>query len=54
MQHRKCEPIDEGYLSSSPDFQLPIIMATKKKRTLIDMPNIISAKRIAFQKSVQL
>jgi len=47
MQHRKFVPIDEGYLSSSPGFQSPIIMA-KKKRSHIDVPNIILSKRTAF------
>ena len=48
MQHRKFMPIDEGYLSSSPGFRSPIIMGSKKKRSHIDVPNVILSKRTAF------
>lgn len=48
MQHRKYVPVDEGYLSASPIFWSPTIEATKKKRSRIDLPNIIAPKRIAF------
>ncbi|XP_060873590.1 cyclin-J-like [Metopolophium dirhodum] len=48
MQHRKLVPVDEGYLSSSPGFQSPVIMASKKKRSHIDVPNVILSKRTAF------
>lgn len=47
MLHKKCESVDEGYHSSSPGFQRPIILA-KKKRSHVDVSNIILPKRIAF------
>lgn len=48
MQHRKYVAIDEGYRSSSPGFQSPTNMANKKRRSYVDITDVVSAKRMAF------
>ncbi|XP_050439989.1 cyclin-J [Adelges cooleyi] len=49
MQHRKYNmSVDEGYRSSSPGFQSPVLVTTKKRRSYTDTTDVVSAKRMAL------